>query len=62
MFTFDRPFEIHDDVEVLKRLGLTHGLDRGHVDPNDISKLKSYLPVALRDYIDRKCCLFLPCL
>ena len=27
MFTFDQPFEIHDDVEVLRRMNLCYGLE-----------------------------------
>jgi len=29
MFNFDRQFEIHDDVEVLRRMGMTYGIERG---------------------------------
>ena len=28
-FNFDSPFEIHDDIEILKRMGLTFGLGTG---------------------------------
>lgn len=53
LFNFDQPFEIHDDIEVLKRLGLAYGLDRGEVSDVDRSKIKSYLPLCLRDYVDQ---------
>jgi hypothetical protein len=33
VFDFNKPFSIHDDVEVLKRLGLTLGLDDGSATP-----------------------------
>lgn len=52
-FNFDRPFEIHDDIEVLKRLGLAYGLDRGEVPPEHVSHIKGCLPPALRDYVDQ---------
>uniref|UniRef100_A0AAF5PK35 Transcription factor DP C-terminal domain-containing protein n=1 Tax=Wuchereria bancrofti TaxID=6293 RepID=A0AAF5PK35_WUCBA len=53
LFNFDQPFEIHDDIEVLKRLGLAYGLDRGEVNDIDRNKIKSYLPLCLRDYVDQ---------
>uniref|UniRef100_A0A914VG66 Transcription factor Dp-1 n=1 Tax=Plectus sambesii TaxID=2011161 RepID=A0A914VG66_9BILA len=53
LFNFDQPFEIHDDIEVLKRLGLAHGLERAEVTKEDRPKVKSYLPPALRDYVDQ---------
>ncbi|VBB29452.1 unnamed protein product [Acanthocheilonema viteae] len=53
LFNFDQPFEIHDDIEVLKRLGLAYGLDRGEVTDVDRDKIKSYLPLCLRDYVDQ---------
>uniref|UniRef100_A0A915DNQ5 Transcription factor n=1 Tax=Ditylenchus dipsaci TaxID=166011 RepID=A0A915DNQ5_9BILA len=52
-FNFDRPFEIHDDIEVLKRLGLAYGLDRGDVPAEHVEHIKSCLPPALRDYVDQ---------
>lgn len=52
-FNFDRPFEIHDDIEVLKRLGLAYGIDRGEVKPEKIAHIKACLPPALRDYVDQ---------
>ena len=51
--TFDRPFEIHDDIEVLKRLGMAHGLDCGQVADEDIEKIKDCLPPALRVYVEQ---------
>lgn len=51
--TFDRPFEIHDDIEVLKRLGMSHGLDSGQVADEDVEKIKQCLPPALRVYVDQ---------
>ncbi|KAI1723619.1 transcription factor DP domain-containing protein [Ditylenchus destructor] len=52
-FNFDRPFEIHDDIEVLKRLGLAYGLDRGNVPKEHVPHIKGCLPPALRDYVDQ---------
>uniref|UniRef100_A0A914HTI4 Transcription factor Dp-1 n=1 Tax=Globodera rostochiensis TaxID=31243 RepID=A0A914HTI4_GLORO len=52
-FNFDSPFEIHDDIEVLKRLGLAYGIDRGEADPAYVPHIKACLPPALRDYVDQ---------
>lgn len=38
---------------MLKRLGLAYGLDRGEVSDADRNKIKSYLPLCLRDYVDQ---------
>lgn len=51
--TFERPFEIHDDIEVLKRLGLAYGLDQGRVNDEDVERVKQCLPPALRVYVDQ---------
>ncbi|KAI6171071.1 hypothetical protein M3Y97_01084100 [Aphelenchoides bicaudatus] len=51
--TFERPFEIHDDIEVLKRLGLSYGLDQGRVADEDVERVKLCLPPALRVYVDQ---------
>lgn len=51
--TFGRPFEIHDDIEVLKRLGLSYGLDTGRVTDEDLERVKECLPPALRVYVDQ---------
>ena len=32
-FNFDAPFEIHDDIEILRRMGLTFGLGTGACGP-----------------------------
>uniref|UniRef100_A0A1I8B088 Transcription factor Dp-1 n=1 Tax=Meloidogyne hapla TaxID=6305 RepID=A0A1I8B088_MELHA len=52
-FNFDRPFEIHDDIEVLKRLGLAYGIERGEVPAEHVPHIKACLPPALRDYVDQ---------
>uniref|UniRef100_A0A7E4ZQ47 Transcription factor Dp-1 n=1 Tax=Panagrellus redivivus TaxID=6233 RepID=A0A7E4ZQ47_PANRE len=53
LFHFDQPFEIHDDIEILKRLGLSYGLDKGDVPPPFREHIKNCLPPALRDYADQ---------
>ncbi|VDP17514.1 unnamed protein product, partial [Soboliphyme baturini] len=55
LMTFNHPFKVHYDIEVLKRLGFAYGLDKGDVTDEIASKLKSYLPPSLRFYIDGMC-------
>ncbi|XP_055593095.1 transcription factor Dp-1 [Uranotaenia lowii] len=52
-FDFDNAFEIHDDLEVLKRMGLLLGFDKGQCTVENISKLKSMVPKSLEKYIDK---------
>lgn len=51
-FKFENAFEIHDDLEVLKRMGLLLGLDKGQCTVEDISKIKSMVPKPLEKYIE----------
>jgi hypothetical protein len=53
LFNFDGTFEIHDDIEVLKRMGLALGLDKGECTDDEILQAKSVLPKALEMYIDQ---------
>ncbi|XP_053210684.1 transcription factor Dp-1-like [Panonychus citri] len=55
LFNFDNAFEIHDDVEVLKRMGMALGLDRNdlvQIDRDAYEKARSSLPEALRSSLD----------
>lgn len=52
LFTFDNAFEIHDDVEVLKRMGLANVSNSLQVDEELYEKTRSYLPEALRGELD----------
>ena len=53
LFHFDQPFEIHDDIEILKRLGLAYGLEKDDVQPESREHIRNCLPPALRDYADQ---------
>ncbi|KAA0194390.1 hypothetical protein HAZT_HAZT001326 [Hyalella azteca] len=53
---FDGTFEVHDDIEVLKRMGLALGLENGQCKPSDISAAKAILPRVLESYVDGECC------
>lgn len=55
LFNFDNTFEIHDDIEVLKRMGLAHHLEKDYyvnVDKDALEKAKSILPEALRSELE----------
>jgi len=51
LFNFDDTFEIHDDMEVLKRMGLSFGLERGQVSGEDLNKARTMVPRALEQYV-----------
>ncbi|EPY76764.1 Transcription factor Dp-2 isoform 1-like protein [Camelus ferus] len=51
LFNFDNTFEIHDDIEVLKRMGMSFGLESGTCSLEDLKLAKSLVPKALEGYI-----------
>lgn len=50
-FCFSDVFQISDDTEVLKKMGLVYGLDKGQCTPEDVNQAKSLVPRALQPYI-----------
>ena len=51
MFNFDNTFEIHDDIEVLKRMGMAFGLEKNCCSNEDLKKAIGMMPKALEPYI-----------
>lgn len=51
LFNFDNTFEIHDDIEVLKRMGMALGLEKGQCNPKDITRATKMVPRALEPYV-----------
>ncbi|NP_001087582.1 transcription factor Dp-1 S homeolog [Xenopus laevis] len=51
LFNFDNTFEIHDDIEVLKRMGMACGLESGNCSAEDLKTAKSLVPKALEPYV-----------
>ncbi|XP_035920014.1 uncharacterized protein LOC118517697 [Anopheles stephensi] len=51
-FKFDDSFEIHDDVQILKRIGLSLGLEKGQYSEAELKKIKSMVPKSVEKYID----------
>ncbi|XP_037074949.1 transcription factor Dp-2-like [Pollicipes pollicipes] len=53
LFNFNDTFEIHDDIEVLKRMGMTLGLDSGTCGEEDLGKAAAMLPPSLAAFIEQ---------
>ncbi|XP_038207265.1 transcription factor Dp-1 isoform X2 [Zerene cesonia] len=53
MFNFNKRFQIHDDIDILKRMGLLFGLDKGECSEEDIEKAKSMVPKSLECYVEQ---------
>ncbi|KAM4821296.1 transcription factor Dp-2 isoform 4-T5 [Thomomys bottae] len=51
LFNFDNAFEIHDDMEVLKRMGMSLGLESGRCSLEDLKVARSLVPKALEAYV-----------
>ncbi|XP_054283715.1 transcription factor Dp-1 isoform X2 [Macrosteles quadrilineatus] len=51
LFKFNDKFEINDDFEVLKKMGLLLGLDKGQCTEEDLEKAKSLVPKSLERYV-----------
>lgn len=54
LFNFDEAFEIHDDIEVLKRMGLSLGLEKGECSESDLTTARKMVPKVLEPYVIRK--------
>lgn len=52
-FHFNDKFEIMDDLDVLKKIGMLRGLDTGECSPEDVAELKQLIPESLREYVDQ---------
>lgn len=51
LFNFDNMFEIHDDIEILKRMGMSLGLENGTCSAENLSVAKSLVPKSLETYV-----------
>ncbi|XP_028405613.1 transcription factor Dp-1-like isoform X2 [Dendronephthya gigantea] len=51
LFNFDNRFEIHDDIEVLKRMGMAFGLEKKVCNDSNIELAKTMVPKALEPYV-----------
>ncbi|XP_032663606.1 transcription factor Dp-1 isoform X2 [Odontomachus brunneus] len=53
LFNFNDKFEIHDDIEVLKQMGLALGLEKGECTEENLRKAKSMVPKSLEKYVEQ---------
>lgn len=53
MLQFNDKFEINDDQEVLKSIGMLMGLDKGDVHPDDLDTIKRLVPKVFEDFVQR---------
>ncbi|XP_056612463.1 transcription factor Dp-2 isoform X2 [Triplophysa dalaica] len=51
LFNFDNTFEIHDDIEILKRMGMSLGLENGTCSSENLNVAKSLVPKSLEAYV-----------
>ena len=54
LFNFDQAFEIRDDIETLKRLGLSLNLDNGTASEEEFTQCYEQVPLSLRFYVEGK--------
>ena len=54
VFNFDSAFELHNDIDVLKKMGLDCGLHTGTFTAEDIRQAKTMLPKAFESTLDGK--------
>lgn len=53
LFNFNGKFEIHDDIEVLKQMGLAFGLEKGECTEENLQKAKLMVPKSLEKYVEQ---------
>ncbi|XP_062521489.1 transcription factor Dp-1-like [Corticium candelabrum] len=51
LFDFNNTFEIHDDIEVLKRMGMAFGMENGHCTPQQLKEAQDMLPKAMQQHL-----------
>jgi hypothetical protein len=54
VFNFDNAFELHNDIDVLKKMGLDCGLHSGQWSADDLRLAKSMLPKGFESTVDGK--------
>ena len=58
VFCFDNAFELHNDIDVLKKMGLDCGLHSGSCSSENLKQAKSMLPKAFGDVLEGNTILF----
>jgi hypothetical protein len=52
VFQFDQPFAISDDLDVLKKMGMSFNLDSGSCTSEDVQKAKELLPKPFEQFLN----------
>jgi len=52
VFSFDNAFELHNDVDVLKKMGLDCGLHSGACTAENVRHAKAMLPKAFGEFLE----------
>eukprot|EP01136_Pigoraptor_vietnamica_P000550 Opistho-1_new@25991 len=50
-FQFKEAFEVHDDIEILKRMGLSFGLEQRRCTDADFRTAELLIPEQLKEYL-----------
>ncbi|KAG5878442.1 hypothetical protein JTB14_027493 [Gonioctena quinquepunctata] len=53
LFQFNDKFEINDDVDILKSIGMLAGLETGNCSPENLEKMKHHIPESLWPYLEK---------
>ncbi len=59
VFSFDNAFELHNDIEVLKKMGLDCGLHSGTPTEEEVKRAKAILPKAFESTLDGECDIYI---
>ena len=54
VFNFDNAFELHNDIDILKKMGLDCGIHSGTCTTEDLCQAKAMLPKAFEGILDGK--------
>lgn len=54
VFSFDNAFELHNDIDILKKMGLDCGLHSGACSIDNLKVAKTMLPKAFGETLDGK--------
>ncbi|KAF7287076.1 hypothetical protein GWI33_002458 [Rhynchophorus ferrugineus] len=53
LLEFSDKFEMIDDLEILKQIGMLHGLDNGKCSKEDLERIKTLIPESLWQYVEK---------
>ncbi len=56
LFNLDKPFEVFDDVQILKKMGMCFGLENGTCPASLLPQVQSLLPESLHCHLEGRVC------